>query len=91
MSVAAVFEIQKTYKENTKLISVAPDDILRSFESKRSVCARKSTLIPLIFWPRQMVLSMFLTVWSVNFLCCVMMHAWTHTHMQTDYVVYNGE
>ncbi len=33
---------------NTKLIPVAPDDILRSYEMKRSVCARNWTLFTML-------------------------------------------
>ncbi len=47
------FESKKKHiSGNTKLIPVAPDDILRSYEAKQSVCARNwtlfTTLLPVI-------------------------------------------
>ncbi len=35
--------VKKAY-QGTKLIAVAPDDIFKSYEGKRSVCARNLTL-----------------------------------------------
>ncbi len=37
---AVILRVKKAYTGNTELIPVAPDDILRSYEEKRSVCAR---------------------------------------------------
>ncbi len=38
------FRVKKAYTGNTKLIPVAPGNILRSYEVKRLVCARNWTL-----------------------------------------------
>ncbi len=40
---AIILRVKKAYTGNTKLIPVAPDDILRSYEEKLSVCARNWT------------------------------------------------
>ncbi len=37
---AVILRVKKAYTGNTELIPVAPDDILRTYEEKRSVCAR---------------------------------------------------
>ncbi len=53
-------KVKKVY-QGVKLISMAPDDILRSHEVKRSVCARNwtlfTTLLPVIQSLREMVWS----------------------------------
>ncbi len=44
--------VKKTYTGNTKLIPMTPDDIMWSYEAKRSVCAKNwtlfATLLPVI-------------------------------------------
>ncbi len=58
---ATHFREEKSISRNTKWIPVAPDDILRSYEAKRSVCERNWTLftalLPVIQSLRQTVRS----------------------------------
>ncbi len=72
----------KSISRNAKLISVAPDDILGSYEAKRSVCARNRSLftsvLPVIQSLRQTLKSdSFGPFVSINSLVCLHNRAMT--------------
>ncbi len=59
----------KGISRNTKLLPVAPDDILRSYEAKRSVCARNWTLFTAL-WPVIQSLRQMVRVTNESFYFC---------------------